>query len=236
MKPPCSQPFPCGLAWPTPSHADQTITQLAADDHQTDWGMRIISAALESLRRFWISLRFGVAAVHGMGFRRRIPLSSRLPRLLEPAFERACSVRTARSDTSRKSCRVITTNRSLPVRHTRSGLPRWSSVRFCAACLVCRRMRKNARSRWLRTFPRIGPRLRFTTSASGSRRRLPISQDSRQRRARGQAQWNRAVLGGILSGLQPAHADRRSPVQRAAFALQGCNPIVTISTYTCDSR
>src|ERR1700722_9214064 len=26
-----------------PDHADQTITQLAAEDHQTDWGMRIIS-------------------------------------------------------------------------------------------------------------------------------------------------------------------------------------------------
>ena len=26
-----------------PNHADQTITQLAAEDHQTDWGMRIIS-------------------------------------------------------------------------------------------------------------------------------------------------------------------------------------------------
>lgn len=26
-----------------PSHADQTITRLAAEDHQTDWGMRIIS-------------------------------------------------------------------------------------------------------------------------------------------------------------------------------------------------
>ena len=30
-----------GLA--TADHADQTITRLAADDHQTDWGMRIIS-------------------------------------------------------------------------------------------------------------------------------------------------------------------------------------------------
>jgi glycogen debranching enzyme len=30
-----------GLA--DPDHADQTITQLAAEDHQTDWGMRIIS-------------------------------------------------------------------------------------------------------------------------------------------------------------------------------------------------
>ncbi len=34
---------PMWFGLPTADHADQTITRLAADDHQTDWGMRIIS-------------------------------------------------------------------------------------------------------------------------------------------------------------------------------------------------
>jgi glycogen debranching enzyme len=34
---------PMWFGLPTADHADQTITQLAAEDHQTDWGMRIIS-------------------------------------------------------------------------------------------------------------------------------------------------------------------------------------------------
>jgi glycogen debranching enzyme len=34
---------PMWFGLPDADHADQTITQLAAEDHQTDWGMRIIS-------------------------------------------------------------------------------------------------------------------------------------------------------------------------------------------------
>ncbi len=34
---------PMWFGLPTPDHADQTIARLAAADHQTDWGMRIIS-------------------------------------------------------------------------------------------------------------------------------------------------------------------------------------------------
>jgi glycogen debranching enzyme len=34
---------PMWFGIPSADHADQTITRLAADDHQTDWGMRIIS-------------------------------------------------------------------------------------------------------------------------------------------------------------------------------------------------
>ena len=34
---------PMWFGLPDANHADQTITQLAAEDHQTDWGMRIIS-------------------------------------------------------------------------------------------------------------------------------------------------------------------------------------------------
>jgi glycogen debranching enzyme len=34
---------PMWFGLPDPSRADQTITQLAAEEHQTDWGMRIIS-------------------------------------------------------------------------------------------------------------------------------------------------------------------------------------------------
>ncbi len=34
---------PMWFGLPPADHADQTITRLAADDHQTDWGMRIIS-------------------------------------------------------------------------------------------------------------------------------------------------------------------------------------------------
>jgi glycogen debranching enzyme len=34
---------PMWFGLPEANHADQTITQLAAEDHQTDWGMRIIS-------------------------------------------------------------------------------------------------------------------------------------------------------------------------------------------------
>jgi len=34
---------PMWFGLPTAEHADQTITRLAAEDHQTDWGMRIIS-------------------------------------------------------------------------------------------------------------------------------------------------------------------------------------------------
>ncbi len=34
---------PMWFGLPDASHADQTITQLAAEEHQTDWGMRIIS-------------------------------------------------------------------------------------------------------------------------------------------------------------------------------------------------
>jgi len=34
---------PMWFGLPTADHADQTITRLAAEDHQTDWGMRIIS-------------------------------------------------------------------------------------------------------------------------------------------------------------------------------------------------
>ena len=137
---------------PEPAHAEEMISRLADADHQTDWGMRIISSTLAPLRRLRLSLRLGVAAVHRMGLRRRIPLSSRISGLCQPAIQRFAASMVALA-TSPRFFPATTIRLSRPVRRIRSGRRRWWSVRFCAACSACRPMPRGTRSLWLRMCP-----------------------------------------------------------------------------------
>ena len=114
--------------------ADQTITRLAAEDHQTDWGMRIISDRSNVYDGFWLSLWAQCGRSLPDGLRSvntgtiesfpHTPICARMP----------CSRWMVPWDTSRKFSLAITTSPSQPALRTRSGRPRWSSVRYCAEC------------------------------------------------------------------------------------------------------
>ena len=93
MKPACSRPCRCGSACSTKHKAAAMITQLSDADHQTDWGMRIISTRIGEIQRRRLSLRFRLAALHRMGLRRRISLSSRARRLRQSARQRSVGAR-----------------------------------------------------------------------------------------------------------------------------------------------
>ena len=68
------------VVWPasTKNMCRSMITQLAAPEHEADWGMRIISSAAEKYSGGGYHFRLGVASVHGLGFGGRVPVSSRL--------------------------------------------------------------------------------------------------------------------------------------------------------------
>ncbi len=151
---------PMWFGLPDAAHTDQMITKLADADQQTDWGMRIISSNSQGVRRIWISLRLGVAAVHGMGVSGRISLPPSAFGLLQSARERVCSRRMGHSVISPKFFPETTTSRSPRVRRTRSGRRPWSSVRSCAECLGCKPTPRSMRSRWPHTSPPTGFRLR----------------------------------------------------------------------------
>ncbi len=116
---------PMWFGLPDADHADQTITQLAAEDHQTDWGMRIISQHSKvydgsgyHYGSVW-PLFTGWASVGEYRYHRAFPAYSNLR---ANALARR---RTARSAISPKFSPETTTSRSRPVRRTRSGLRPW---------------------------------------------------------------------------------------------------------------
>ncbi len=59
------------------------IAELAAPEHEADWGMRIISSARRPVQRRRLPLWIGVAAVYRMGIGRRISLPSRVAWLFQ---------------------------------------------------------------------------------------------------------------------------------------------------------
>ena len=122
--------------------------------------------AFESLRRFGLSLWLGVAALHGMGVRGRIPLPSRVSGLLRICGRMRCSAPTARSVISPKSFR-----RLLPVVRNQFASP--DLVRghghqpdLARHVRVADRCGETSDHAWPRTFLRTGLRLQFATFAS----------------------------------------------------------------------
>ncbi len=154
---------------PDESHADDTITQLAAEEHQTDWGMRIISGSRRSMTDPAITLDPCGRCLPGG---RRWPNTATIARFrLIPIFERTpCSGSMARLATSRKCCPGIITNRLRRVLRIRSGRRPWSSARFYAGCLACRSMPKSTRSRWRPHVPADWTVVRNSQCARGQYR------------------------------------------------------------------
>ena len=120
-----------------------------------------------------------------MGFGGRIPLPPRFPCIFQSASQRTARRSTAPSATSPKFCRETTTNLSPPVHRIRSGPLPWLSVPSCAACSVCKLMRRNIRSRWRRTFPSDwtsfairNVRARRSRSSTSNITRLPATSSS----------------------------------------------------------
>ena len=120
---------------PDASHADETITRLADADHQTDWGMRIISSQSKVYDGSGYHYRRGVAAVHRMGVGRRISLPPGVSGLFEFAGECAAASRRRAGTLHRGSIR-----RLLPI----------FSDQFAAPDLVCGHGRQSdsARDVW----------------------------------------------------------------------------------------
>jgi glycogen debranching enzyme len=118
-------------------NSERMINQLAGPDHQTDWGMRIISdkasrydAGGYHFGSVW-PLFTGWASVGEYRYHRAFPAYENL---------RANALLAAMSP---RSSPATTISRSRPVLRTRSGPPQWSSARSCAACSAWKRMQRS---------------------------------------------------------------------------------------------
>ena len=78
-----------------------------------------------ALRPALVSLRLGVAAVHGLGLRGRVPIRPAPGRVPGPDGQRAPHLALARSATSRSCSPASSTRPSAARRITRSGRRRW---------------------------------------------------------------------------------------------------------------
>jgi len=97
--------------------AESTITQLAAPDHQADWGMRIISKENPKYGPDGYHYGAGVAVVYGLGGDGGIPLP-RTFRRMRTFARMPCWRSTDLWDTSRRFFPAITINLSSPVLRT----------------------------------------------------------------------------------------------------------------------
>ncbi|MGA7929762.1 MAG: hypothetical protein WCA20_27690 [Candidatus Sulfotelmatobacter sp.] len=150
---------PMWFGLPEAAHTEGMITRLADADHETDWGMRIISSHSKfydgsgyHFGAVW-PLFTGWASVGEYRYHRELPAYSNL---------RANALMAV--DGSLGHFTELLSGDYYEGFSSSSPHQIWSAARvvsFCAAFLDCRRMRRIIRSRWLRMCLRTGRRLLF---------------------------------------------------------------------------
>ena len=211
---------PMWFGLPTADHADQTITRLAADDHQTDWGMRIISQHSKvydgsgyHYGSVW-PLFTGWASVGEYRYHRAFP-----------AYSNLRSNALLGADGALGHFTEVLSGDYYQSFATSSPHQIWSSAMVVSPILRGMfGLQTDAEKHEITLAPHVPADWTIVRDSQCSRRRrrrrFPISQDRRQHNARSQAHRHRRLLGRILSRVQPAHAGGQRPNERPTFAFQ----------------